>query len=173
MQRYKKMKMVIDKNELPIELILQIADKVMHGEMEVVFSKDNGGESTIWADTENAENILIEVVKLGMFKTCVRFPKLFAETTNLETEGTLSIKGDKVLVNISPQNINNFEVIVRQQPDGYRVTQGNLEALSYTELKNFIRRYPDLDEELNLSSSQSTLLVETFNHFNITPMEEN
>lgn len=97
-----------------------------------------------------------------------RLPKRWAETTDLEAEGTLSLDGTKKLVEVD--TVDKAKVhnpLKNKRPTGYDVTSEYLESLSYTDLKNFIRRYPELDANLNLSQSQAVLLEATINYFGL------
>jgi hypothetical protein len=165
MERYRKLEIVIDGTLEDADKAL-LFDQLAAGTAEMVKRND---DTIIWADTPDAEDLLIEsIIKKGKMKgEAKRFPKRWAETTDLGVEGELSLDGTKKLLKLCCANLNGY-VPLRQRPEGYDVTSEFLEGLTYTDLKNFIRRYPDLDAELNLSSAKAVLLEATKNYFGIS-----
>jgi hypothetical protein len=105
-------------------------------------------------------------VKKGKAKTHKRFPQRWAEHADLDGEGDLSLDGTKKLLKLNKDNLNGHTPL-RKRPEGYDVTVEFLEGLTYTELKDFIRRHPKLDDDLNLSSSKAVLLEATMAYFHL------
>jgi len=163
MERYIKMEVAL-KETIPDTFVLGIFPKIMDGQIEIVPLKEG---ATAWAKTPDAEDMLIDVIRSGNYLGCERFPKRWAETTDLDIEGIMSLDGTKKLVTVTCDSVSDYPDIFRKIPEEYVVTSEFLKSLSYTDLKNFIRRYPELDDELNLSSSQSKLLEETISYFDL------
>ena len=97
MERYKKLEIVVDTTLDAADKAL-LFDQLALGTAEMV---RRGGEVILWADTPEAEDVVINsVIKKNKDLKVKRLPKRWAETTDLEAEGTLSLDGTKKLVEV-------------------------------------------------------------------------
>jgi len=163
MERYRKMEVIL-KDTTPDTIAVSMFQKIMSGQIEVV-SKPEG--AVAWAETPEAEDDLIDVIRSGNSLGCQRFPKRWGETADLTKDGELSLDGTRKMTVVTEENLADYSTLLKARPSGYDVYKAYLEALSYTALKDFIRRYPELDAELNLSSSKAVLLEETIAYFGL------
>lgn len=149
-------------NSFTPEFQVKLFEKIFAGEIEL-----RAIDGTAWADTPEAEDILLEAMAAGHVAEHQRLPRRWAETTDLEAEGDISLDGTKKVFVVTPENLAGCGTLLASRPDGYDVTIEYLESLDYTALKNFIRRYKELDDELNLSSAKAVLLEATIEYFGL------
>jgi len=163
MERYRKLEVIVDGALEDADKAL-LFDQLAAGTAEMV---KRGDDTIIWADSEEAEDLIIEtIIKKGKGKAHKRFPQRWAEHTDLDGEGELSLDGTKKVMKLNKDNLEG-RTPLKKKPKGYDVTVEYLEGLSYTELKDFIRRHPKLDAELNLSKAKAVLLEACMAYFHL------
>ena len=115
MERYRKLEIKL-KDTISIQDKTALYDLCATGEAEIV-NKD--GETIVWFDTPDAEDFGIEMLRGNKHKEFARFPKRWAETTDLSEEGMLSNDGTKKLVSVTPENLSKYSKIRKDIPADY------------------------------------------------------
>jgi hypothetical protein len=115
MERYRKLELKL-KDTVAAKDKQSVYDFCACGEMELIHFE---GETKVWADSIAAENLGIELMRKGKHHSFERFPKRYAETTDMSEEGKPNKTNTKKLVEVTPVNLSKHTTLLSSIPAEY------------------------------------------------------